>query len=262
MITLYSQNVWNAAPAAFRNKLTDSIIRRVNPDVCAFQECGPYSIRTGEAPLPELISDLYTEVCPELSEENYTAVFYKKDKFSLLDSGYFLYDGFNDANSKSVCWGLLEEKETGIRFVLASTHFWWKIDSEQDFLQRIENANQLKAFCDEITAKYQVPVIIGGDFNNGKNSEQGDEPYQYMLKQGFCDIRLTAEETTDEYTHHDYPKLMEDGTYLCPTMPERNIDYIFTYGKNAPMAKRFEILTDEISLTSSDHCPLIGYFEF
>lgn len=261
MFTMYNHNVWNCAPSGYRNGLTRSIISDIDPDVCTLQECSPDRVRVGSAPLPELLRDKYTEVCPEKANVNYTAVFYKTEKYNLLDSGYFIYDGLNDANSKSVCWGLLEDKNTKTKIIVAATHFWWMFESEKDNQQRLENVNQLKAFLDEIQKKYDVPTFIGGDFNNGKNSDQGEEPYHYMLKLGFNDIRLSADETTDEFTHHDYPVQTHDEVYESGPMPVRNLDNIFTYGRNQAKAKKFEILTSEKALASSDHCPLIGYFE-
>ncbi len=261
MITFYNHNVWNHNPTEYRNNLIRELIHELDADVCTFQECGPDTTRSGEAPLPVLMSDRYTEVCPDKTGYNYTPVFYKTDKFSLVDSGYFLYDGLNDANSKSVTWALLEEKSSSKRFVAASTHFWWMEESERDNLQRINNARQLRGFLDRVIARYAVPIIVGGDFNNGENSAQGDEPYRVMLEMGFCDIRLCADESTDSYTHHDYPVLTHNGKYENGALPVRNLDYIFVYGNTSVKARKFDILTSQKALDSSDHCPLVGYFE-
>ena len=260
MITLYNQNVWNHNPSEYRNGLIRTLVSQYDADICTFQECGPTTTRAGKAPLPELLKDAYQEVCPEMADKNFTPVFFKKEKFLLENSGYFLYDGFNDANSKSVTWAILKEKSTSFIFAVISTHFWWKFHSPVDFTQRISNAEQLKAKCDEIVQKYNVPIIIGGDFNNGKDSIQGDEPYKLMLSYGFNDIRLSADKKTDVYTHHGYPILGENDMYMPSADFDCIIDFIFTYGKNIPKAEKFDIITTDSSLASSDHCPLIGYF--
>ena len=63
------------------------------------------------------------------------------------------------------------------------------------------NAQELKSICDSIVEKYNIPVFVGGDFNNGKNSPQGDDTYFEMLKMGFVDIRTIALDCTEqEYT--------------------------------------------------------------
>ncbi len=258
---VYCQNVWNYNPSEYRNTLIASLIKDFDADVCCFQECGPGTNRAGAAPLPELMKESYTEICPEFADRNYTPVFYKTIKYNVIDSGYFLYEGYNDANSKSVTWAVLEDKATMKKVLVASTHFWWMFRGEEDNLQRLQNVAELKAFCEEITKKYNIPAIIGGDFNNGFNSDQGDEPYKKMLQEGFCDIRHNADETTDVLTHHEYPILNEKGIYVDGALPVRNLDYIFTYGDKKIKAKKFEILTTQKTLDSSDHCPLLGTFE-
>lgn len=260
MFSFYSQNVWNMSPSEYRNTLVRTLVSEFDADVCAFQECGPDTIRNGSKPLHKLMSDKYSEVCPEVSAGNFTPIFYKTDKFILRDGGYFLYDGFNDANSKSVTWALLEESFTGFKFIAVSTHFWWKYEKDEDFKQRLENVIQIKDICEKIFRKHNVPIILGGDLNNGKNADQGDEPYKEMLKSGFIDIRHSAEESTDIHTHHSYPVINSDGTYESGDFPVRTIDYIFTYGSPIKAVK-FDIITSKEALASSDHCPLIGYFE-
>lgn len=262
MICFYDQNIWNAAPTEYRNGLVRLLVDDFDADVCAFQECSPKTNRAGENPIDKLMSDKYTEVCPDKADKNFTPIFYKTEKFNLIDSGYILYDGLNDMNSKSVTWAVFEQKDSKDKFAAISTHFWWKCDSEADNEQRLNNVLQLKKICDSIVCQYDVPVIIGGDFNNGKKAEQGDMPYKSMLKNGFCDIRLCAKESTDEFTHHEYPILTDEGTYVDGAMPIRNLDNIFTYGTKAISVKKFDVITSQKALNSSDHCPLIGYFEF
>lgn len=261
MITLYNHNIWNKNPSWYRNTLVRSLVEDCDADICTFQECGPATNRVGMIPIQKLMNDKYVEACPEKSDVNFTPVFYKKDKFNLLDNGYLLYGGRDRSNSKGYTWALLESKETGFKFAVISTHFWWRFDCEEDSLDRVENAKKLKAVCDMIVEKYNVPIIIGGDFNNGLHSEQGDLAYREMLKMGFRDIRLTAEETTDCLTEHHYPVIDEDEIFHEGDMPYCTIDYIFTYGPCEIKAKKFEVLTTKKALSSSDHCPLIGLFD-
>lgn len=264
MITLYDQNIWNRSPAGYRNTLVRALVREFDADICTFQECGPQTNRADSPDIVSLMQDVYAEATPEYQSFNYTPVFYKKEKFTVLDKGYLLYDGLNDANSKSVTWAVLEEKDSGEKYAVASTHFWWMARGEEDSNQRIENARQLQALCEEIIEKYHLPVIIGGDFNNGKDSEQGDAPYWAMLAMGFRDIRTLAKTATAEvYTCREaYPVLKEDGTYgKCEVWPHECIDYIFVYGDDPLTVSKFDIITSDAALTASDHCPLIGCFE-
>jgi endonuclease/exonuclease/phosphatase family metal-dependent hydrolase len=144
---------------------------------------------------------------------------------------------------------------------MVSTHFWYKAAAEEDFLQRLENVKQLKARCDALYAAFGVPIIVSGDLNNGKGASQGEAPYFAMVEQGFVDIRHKAADTTDSFTIHHYPLQGADGLYFCTEMPSKTLDYIFTYGEHLK-ALKFAVVTSDIALRSSDHCPLIGDFEF
>ncbi len=261
---IYCQNIWNSNPCAPRNRIVRELVREFDADVCFFQECGPQTNRIGdgEAPIANLMSDSYSEAYQEAADRNFTPVFYKKDKYNLIDSGYFLYDGLNDANSKSVTWAILEEKETGKKVVAASTHLWWRFESEEDNIQRLHNVSQLKQFCDEIVSKTGLPIIVGGDFNNGKNSSQGDEPYHTMLKEGFCDTRLIAEKTSDEFTcGNTYPKVLPDKSVVARNSSTCIIDYIFTYNAEHYKVRKFDVLTSEEARKSSDHSPVLAVIE-
>ena len=259
---VYSQNVWNHNPVEYRNSLIHSMIREENADICLFQECGPETNRAGSVSLPELLKYEYTEVCPEVADKNFTPVFFKKDKYNLIDSGYFLYTGFNDVNSKSITWAVLEERDSLKCVAVVSTHFWWKFDSIEDNLQRLQNVKELKEICDDLIERYRVPIIIGGDFNNGENADQGDEPYKAMLQLGFKDLRLAAPKVVNCYTHHAYPVCNDSGIYQEGSMPDKTLDYIFLYGDFEISIQEFEIVTKQKALDSSDHCPLIASVEF
>ena len=147
--------------------------------------------------------------------------------------------------------------------VILPGDFSWETylaDTKEDFNQRIENALQLKNLCDEIYNKYGTGAIIGGDFNNRFGADQGDEPYRKMLDMGFCDIRLSADVSTDCLTHNDLPVIDDKGVFKKGNMPTRTLDHIFTYHSEVKLLK-FEVLTSDKALTSSDHCPLIGEFD-
>lgn len=266
MLLVYNHNIWNHNPTECRNTYVRELIEECDADVCTFQECGPHSSREGNAPIWKLMSDKYTEASIKTAPTSYTTLFFKTERFDLVEDGFLLYDGLNDSNSKSITWALLKEKESGKQFIIMSTHFWWMFEGQKDNQQRLQNVEQLQTLCDELIEKYNLPIIIGGDFNNGKNSLQGEEPYHTMLKKGFNDIRFSASISTDAHTCCDenYPVLLEDGeTYVKYEKPaDITIDYIFTYGENQPKALEFDVLVSDKACASSDHRPLIGCFEF
>lgn len=254
MYNIYCQNIWNTLPAADRMVLIRELISDFDADICLFQECSPYTVRKCENAISELMADKYSEACEYMIPINYTPVFYKRDKFELIDEGYLLYDGLNDYESKSVSWAVLKDKESGKMLAAASTHFWWMFRGEEDTKQRIANADELRKVCEDIVSKYNAPVIIGGDFNNGLNSVQGSEPYEYMVMNGFIDFRNLAQNSTDKYTHRD----CYDGVAYDNLLPTQNLDYIFLYGSKAVEVSLFDVLYSKPALESSDHCPLVA----
>ena len=259
MYRLYNHNIWNYNPPEDRNLLIHSLIEEFDADFCTFQECSHTSNRKGRLPIQDLLKDKYTEV--GIGMLNYTPVFFKTEKFNLVDSGYKLYSGLNDVNSKSVTWAVVEDKENEKKFVVMSTHFWWKADGEEDALQRVENARELKSLCDELISKYNLPIIIGGDFNNGENSIQGDLAYHFMLENGFKDVRRIAPKTTDSYTARSKYKLSDgEKAYIEAGEADITIDYIFTYSEGITPVS-FDVDSSEKARLASDHFPLLALFE-
>ena len=262
---LYDQNIWGNYKAdnciANRNDLIAGLIDKYAPDVCCFQECNPDSSRKGERAIQKLISEHYREACPAVAHRNYTPVFYRPDRVKMIDEGDFLFEGFNDRNSKSATWTVMEERLTGKRFAVLSVHFWWKWESQADEQQRHENARRVAEFCSTLSAKHPIPVLIAGDLNSGINAHQGDATYHEMLRLGMRDVRDLAKESTDSFTAHAYPILNADGIYVDGGQPIKTLDYVFTYGDITVDAKKFAVLTEQNALDSSDHCPLIFDFE-
>ena len=264
LIKLYNHNIWGNFAAdqkiGNRNKLIKKLIFDELPDFCCFQECNPTSSRKDD-PIEELISEIYTEAPTEAGKNNFTPVFYNKERFSVVFSDWIRYGGLNDIDSKSITRGVFEEKSTGKRVAVFSTHFWWKV-GEEHTLQRLENVKQLKAATEDIIERFGVPVIISGDLNNGLGAEQDIRPYEKLMSEGFTDIRRAASVTTDSHTCHAYPTLSGNDEYVNGPKPTFTLDYILTYGENALAPLKFEVLTSREALNSSDHCPLVGEFEF
>ncbi|MBE6931380.1 MAG: hypothetical protein E7463_13995 [Ruminococcaceae bacterium] len=263
MIRLYNQNIWGNTqmPIGERNRLIREMIAEYQPDFCSLQECNPRTSRVGNDPMHEILADVYAEASRENQMRNFTPVFYKKDAWDLINSGFETYEGLNDGQSKSLTWAVLAQKSSGKRVCVVSTHFWYKNAAEEDFRQRIENVRQLKARCDALYAEFAAPIIVSGDLNCGKGSKSGEAPYFAMVEQGFEDIRHKAADTTDSFTIHHYPLQGADGLYFCTDKPSMTLDYIFTYGTHLTPEK-FAVVTTDIALRSSDHCPLIGDFSF
>ena len=124
-------------------------------------------------------------------EGGFTSIFYRVDRLTVLESDFCRYpervegyEGiFNDAGSKSYCIGVFEAKESGKRFIFASTHLWWKrsptegmkppypanyqIGSDEVRAQQIKT---LVLRIEDFREKYKCPAFIVGDLNAGYDS--------------------------------------------------------------------------------------------
>ena len=260
-ITLYGQNIWgNMAKTeciSNRNGCIRDMIVAYDADICCFQECNPRTSRAGDTAIELLLQDTYEEVPTEAGKNNYTPVFYRRDRFTVVESGFTAYEGLNDVGSKSITWAVMEEKESGVRFGICSTHFWWKSTGEVDNAQRLENAAVLLARINDLKERYDIPVFATGDLNCGKNASQGEEPCQW-LQERLLDVRRYADETTDALTHHAYPWRDEHNVYHARLIPQKSIlDHFFVSEHPNVHLNRFSVDNSAVALTSSDHSPMI-----
>lgn len=260
---IYDQNIWgNYAVGqciANRSLLLLELIEEQKPDFCCFQECNPATSRSGKTPIQSLLHPTYAEVAPTCAERNFTPVFYNAQKFHMLDSGFFVFEGRNDVDSKSAAWGIFEEKSGSERVGVMSTHFWWKFDEPEDERQRVQNASAVAETARNLFEKYACPLFVCGDLNSGL-TPQGTGGYDKMIAEGFQDVRFLASETSRAHTCATSYPVLENGKYTAGDAPCQTIDYILAYGTNLPPLRRFSILDTPSSRASSDHLPLILEF--
>ena len=103
----------------------------------------------------------------------YNPIYYKADKYNLIDYGYHYlgeFDFGDDTDYKGLTWVLLEDKDTGVQFVYLNVHMPRKSSGyhEQDLA-----AKALMNYVEENLKGYGCPIIIGGDFN-GSYSVYGE----------------------------------------------------------------------------------------
>lgn len=96
----------------------------------------------------------------------YNPIFYKKDKFELLDSGTFWlsktpsvpgsrFDGAN--NDRIATWGLFQIKQSGKKLLLLNTH----LDTAGENIRTLE----LDLIFDFLSDYDRYPIYMTGDFN-------------------------------------------------------------------------------------------------
>ncbi len=190
-----------------RSKLVTAVLEGYAPDSFGVQEANSKWMNI----LEKNLGDKYAYVgeprdfLGPFSE--YSAVFYLKDKFNLLDSGTFWLsetpDKKNTKSFESECyriatWALLENKETGEKYTHVNTHLDHVLEST-----RLEQAKVLISKIEEFQKNGKV--ICTGDFNTDNTESAYSE-----LVSAFDNTMLTAENTDSGTTYHDYGKEPED----------------------------------------------------
>lgn len=180
----------------------------------------------------------------------YSALFYRKDRFKALDSGTFWLSETPDSVSKGwdaalprICtWALLEEPASGRKFWVFNTHF--------DHVGALARENSAKLILQKIktfnSANY--PVALLGDLN----SEPGSAP-----------VTLLQNALFDTHDHCQEPPFGPEGTFNGFRFQEpvtRRIDYIFVSG--AWKTQQYAVLSDARNCHyPSDHLPVLARVE-
>ena len=262
-IVIYNQNIWGCTHGndviANRCRLISKLADYHDADIIAFQECSKAARDITDGNICALLSPSYKEVRHNADGNNFTPIFYKTERFDVIESGYILYERQRPTNSKSITFAVFTEKESGVKFALLSAHFWWKTETLEDEEIRFYNAQLLSKKATELKEKYDIPVFLMGDFNCGFGSSSGLIPYLY-LKEKFLDVREIAPVSTDEMTHHDCPRRDFNGDYTAHnrTESERTLDHIFVTTHKNVAIDSFEVDTSDEAYSSSDHFPLIA----
>ncbi len=181
-------------------------------------------------------------------EGEYSAVFYKKDRFSLVSQRTRWLSETPDIPSKGwdahhcrICTSALLRESGGATLCAASTHL-----DHAGILARKNGAELLRSFFED----EEEQCFIAGDYN----AFTGSEPYSIMNAPPFYDARLLSEEYSDFGTFHGYGRQKS----LFEQSP---IDHIF-FTKGAYFPVRAEIIAVRRNgRYPSDHFPLLIEFK-
>jgi endonuclease/exonuclease/phosphatase family metal-dependent hydrolase len=197
-----------------------------------------------------------------------TPIVYRRDKLKLLESGFFRYTeaipgyegSFNNSETKSYAYGVFEDRVSGKRFALMSTHLWWKSSNpNSDPKYYLHGSDEARAYqimqaaskMDEMMDKYHCPGIIMGDFN-----AKMDSPCLKAVQwAGWREVHDLAVGDCDQTRGH-HPcgpggyKRVEMGTF------DQAIDHIVVKNPGELVVNHFRRITDEYFDRVSDHYPL------
>ncbi len=177
------------------------------------------------------------------NEGEYSAVFYLKDKYTLLESETFWLSEFPerptmgwDAACHRVCTlAHLKNNETGEEYVHMNTHF--------DHVGIAARKNSVDMIIDRAKQFTDIPVVFTADMNVVEGS---DNYKQFVTSDYFMDTKFIAPDTMSYCTYHDTePELHEEDI----------IDYVMINDKFEALT--YKVITDGIDgRFVSDHYPI------
>ncbi len=177
------------------------------------------------------------------NEGEYSAVFYLKDKYEVVDSDTFWLSetpdkpSFGwDAACRRVCtWVQLKDKETGKQYVHMNTHF--------DHVGISARKNSVEMIIDKAKTFTDIPVVFTADMN----VVQGSTNYNQFVDSGyFRDTKFAAPDSMNYCTYHD-------------TKPESHKDDVIDYVmiNDGFDALTYRVVTEGVDgRFVSDHYPI------
>ena len=179
----------------------------------------------------------------------YCAVFFRKDRFTLLDSGTFWLSetpevvgslGWDGACERIATWVVLRDREL------------FFIDTHLDHVGQVARDEGVSLLMKRIeTLSGGRPVILTGDFN----SEPGSSVVAHVQKDGVLrDAKaIAAQRSGTDWSFSDFGQIPEAERPL--------LDYIFVSGDIE--AVRYEVLPDTFDGGYvSDHAPVMAIVKF
>lgn len=244
-----SLNSWE-----YRKNVAASLIKFYDVDLLGTQEVLHGQLKDLTERLPDYA---FHGVGREDGKEKgeYSAVFYKKNRFTLLDHGNFWLSedpaavgkkGWDAACERIVSWVQLKDNDSGKDFFFFNTHF--------DHVGQVARKNSSSLLLSKVAEiAGNKPVIVTGDFN----SEPSSEVYADLTKQGDVN-RLEDAQKLASIKHGTLSSFHSFGRIAPKERPL--IDYIFV--KNINIVDRYGIIAEKVDdVFLSDHNPIVVSLE-
>ncbi len=233
-------NAWD-----IRKSATKEMIEREQPDVFGLQEALIGQLQYIDSNFPQY-SRVGVGRDDGKEDGEFMAVYYRNDKFKLLENGNFWLSetpdqcsmGWDAACKRIVTWAKLKDLDSEKEFYVFNTHLdhVGEVAREQSILLIVKK-------IDEIVKKDKAPVFLSGDFNSNVSSPIFD-PLKNIMK----DSRAILPESEWIPT---YKSFGNGGDSM--------IDYIFY--KNAEVQDFKTLNGDYGKPYISDHYPVMATFK-
>jgi endonuclease/exonuclease/phosphatase family metal-dependent hydrolase len=237
-------NHWNIR----KQKLVD-LIKYYDADFIGVQEAQVPQLEFIKQNNPQL--DFIGLPRSEDDNAEYSAIFYKKDQYKILEQKTSwlsetpekVSKGWDAAYNRIITYGLFQDKKTKKTFWVINTHF-----DHVGKVARQKSLELIDQLIQDLTKKKNVPTFFMGDFN--MNHDDASVKY---IQNKYLDTRLNAELVYGpNFTWEDF-KFNVKGTEI--------LDYIF-YKKNEKVTcKSFNTIDDFYDFKyPSDHLPILAKF--
>lgn len=233
-------NAWD-----IRKPATKEMIEREQPDVFGLQEALIGQLQYIDSNFPQY-SRVGVGRDDGKEDGEFMAVYYRNDKFKLLENGNFWLSetpdqcsmGWDAACKRIVTWAKLKDLDSKKVFYVFNTHLdhVGEVAREQSILLIVKK-------IDEIVKKDKAPVFLSGDFNSNVSSPIFD-PLKNIMK----DSRAILPESEWIPTYNSFGN---GGDSM--------IDYIFY--KNAEVQDFKTLNGDYGKPYISDHYPVMATFK-
>lgn len=234
----------NVGSRSMENRVPDVVTTILNgmPDSMGVQEATPEWMDTLDAEL----GDKYAYVGEGRDgghNGEYSAIFYLKDKYNVVDSGTFwlsetpdeVSQGWDAACRRICTWAILENKETGEKYIHMNSHF--------DHVGEEARSQSIKMIIEKSKEYEDIPAVFTADMN----VKEGSDNYKEIAENSiFKDTKYTAENVFAYNTYHD-------------RFPEKHSDWVIDYcfANEGFEAINYGVVTESPSkYYVSDHFPV------
>lgn len=227
-----------------------ALIGEKDPDILMLQEVSP-SWMTELAKLSGYSHYGYSHkkgvsVDAMTGNDEAAPIYWKTDKYSLVDSGYMLTvdNGIVSDYPRAINWVILQDKTSGGKLLVMNYHADPNDETARNLTARLI-VDELDAIR---SANGDLAAVIGGDWNMAANSTA----YATVTGNGLSDIRYNAAATESVGSFTNWNRTDESKYALG--------DYVFMAGVVG--ADSFDVITDDWAdegktLHISDHCPIL-----
>jgi endonuclease/exonuclease/phosphatase family metal-dependent hydrolase len=244
----YLNNIDSINGWEFRKDQVTSLVKYHRVDILGVQEAVLKQINDMAERLPGFKWYGVPRVSGAAGE--YTAIFYREEKYKLLDSGSFWFSetpyvkeskSWDAMFPRIASWCKFRDKKTGVEFYFFNTHF-----DHRGEIARQHSAIILTRQIDSITRN--LPVIVTGDFNSTPNSIA----FKNILESG----KLKDAREVSEMPHYG-PINTAFGFQVSDKAKGVRIDFIFVNNK-ITVSEHATITDQQDGRYYSDHLPVLA----